>query len=230
MYKDKKILAVIPARGGSKRIPGKNIIDIAGKPLLAYTVELAKQVPELDAVVVSSDDDEILSVGTTYGAEALKRPPEFSQDDTQDDPVLIHALDALEKDGRQFDYVVMLQCTQPFRKIETVRKVIQTGIDGDFDVVSTTVEDRSKYRWHRGDEWVEVVPGASRRSQEREPYFREADVCYVIKSKSLKDTGKIFSGKYTFVPVEEIENIDINTSADLDLVRALMEVQKKKNG
>ncbi len=222
MLNGKSILAVIPARGGSKRIPKKNIVDVNGKPLIAYSIELAKQVPEFDAVIVSSDDEEILSVAKQYGAEPLVRPSEFAEDDTQDDPVLIHALEALEKNGRAFDYVVMLQCTLPLRKIDSVRTVIEAGIEGTYDVVSTVVEDRSKYRRFRNGEWVEDVPGASRRSQEREPYFREADVCYMINAENLRKTGKIFSGKFTFIPVNETENIDINNEADLQMVRALM--------
>jgi CMP-N,N'-diacetyllegionaminic acid synthase len=223
MMNGKTILAVIPARGGSKRIPRKNIIDVNGKPLLAYTIELAKKVTELDAVVVSSEDNEILSIAKQYGAEILKRPPELAQDETQDEPVLLHTLESLEKEGRAFDYIVMLQCTLPLRTADTVRKVIQTALDGDFDTVSTTVEDRSKYRWHRNNEWIEVMPNASRRSQEREPYFREADVCYVMKASALRKSGKIFSGNYTFVAVPEIENTDINTLFDLELVRSIME-------
>jgi CMP-N,N'-diacetyllegionaminic acid synthase len=227
MLKGKKILAVIPARGGSKRIPKKNIVDLGGKPLLAHTIELAKQVRELDALVVSSDNAEILAVARTYGAEVLKRPKEFARDTTQDEPVLIHALETLEKGGRKFDYVVMLQCTQPFRTVKTVREVIKTGVQGNFDVVSTVVEDRSKYRRHRNGKWVEDVPGASRRSQEREPYFREADVCYMIKAKTLRETGKIFSGKYDFIIVNEVENMDINGPYDLELARAMITILKK---
>lgn len=222
MLNGKKILAVIPARGGSKRIPRKNLIEINGKPLLAYTIELAKKVPELDAVVVSSDNDEILSVASSYGAETLRRPDEFALDNTQDEPVLIHAVHALEAKGHIFDYIVMLQCTLPLRKLETVRKVIATGVNGDFDTVSTCVEDRSRYRRFRNGDWIPLDPNASRRSQEREPYYREADVCYIMKIKTLIDTGTIFGGKTEFVAVDEVENMDINTPFDLELVKCMM--------
>lgn len=222
MLNGKKILAVIPARGGSKRIPRKNIIEINGKPLLAYTIELAKRLPELDAVMVSSEDEEILSVASSYGAESLRRPDELALDNTQDEPVLIHAIHELETKGRIFDYIVMLQCTLPLRKLETVKKVIATGVNGDFDTVSTCVEDRSRYRRFRNGDWIPLDPNASRRSQEREPYYREADVCYIMKTKTLINTGTIFGGKIEFVVVDEIENIDINTPFDLELVTYLM--------
>lgn len=219
MLNNKKILAVIPARGGSKRVPRKNIVDINGKPLLAYTIELAKQAPEFDAVVVSSDDDEILSIAKKYGAEPLRRPKELAEDTTQDEPVLIHALETLKKDGRTFDYIVMLQCTVPLRKLETVRKVISTAIEGAFDTVSTSVEDRGWFRWHRDGEWIPVVPNASRRSQEREAYYRDADVCYIMKVETLLKTGKIYGGTSDFIVVDPMENIDINTPFELELVR-----------
>lgn len=222
MLNGKKILAVIPARGGSKRIPRKNIIEINGKPLLAYTIEFARKLPEIDAVVVSSEDDEILSVASSYGAEALRRPNELAMDNTQDEPVLIHAANALETKGRIFDYIVMLQCTLPLRTLETVSNVITTGVNGDFDTVSTCVEDRSRYRRFRNGVWMPLDTNASRRSQEREPYYREADVCYIMKTKTLVSTGTIFGGKVEFVIVDEIENIDINTPFDLELVTCLM--------
>lgn len=222
MLNGKKILAVIPARGGSKRIPRKNIIEINGKPLLAYTIELAKKLPELDAVVVSSEDDEILSTASSYGAETLRRPNELALDNTQDEPVLIHAINALEAKGRIFDYIVMLQCTLPLRKPETVRKIITIGVNGSSDTVSTCVEDRSRFRRLRNGNWIPVDPSASRRSQEREPYYREADVCYVMKTKTLVKTGSIFGGQIEFVIVDEIENMDINTTSDLELVTCMM--------
>ncbi len=225
MLNGKKIIAVIPARGGSKRIPRKNIININGKPLLAYTIELAKKMPEFDAVVVSSEDDEILSVASSYGAEILRRSDELALDHTQDEPVLIHVVHELETTGRTFEYVVMLQCTLPLRTLETVRKVIATGVNRDFDTVSTCVEDRSRYRRLRNGVLIPLDPNASRRSQEREPYYREADVCYIMKTQTLVDTGTLFGGTVEFVLVDEIENIDINTPFDLELVTCMMSKQ-----
>ena len=219
MLNDKKILAIIPARGGSKRIPGKNIVDLNGKPLLAYTIELAKQLPELDKIIVSSEDEEILAIASEYGAEPLKRPTELSLEDVKDEPVLIQALGALEKEGEMFDYVVILQVTSPLRKLETVKKVITMVVNGDYDVVATVVEDRSYFRTFRDGVWAPVVPDAPRRTQEREPFYKEAGVCYIMKTKTLKETGKIFTGKEGFVVVDEVEGLDINTPFDLELVR-----------
>lgn len=226
MMNGKKIAAVIPARGGSKRIPRKNLIILNGKPLLAHTIELAKTIPELDLVLVSSEDDEILSVAKTYGAEPLRRPSDLALDTTQDEPVLMHAAEELKRSGRVFDSLCMLQCTLPLRTAETVRKVIGAGIKGDLDTISTCVEDRSRYRRFREGQWIPVDPTASRRSQEREPYYREADVCYLLKIKTLMETGNIFGGTVDFVIVPEVENTDMNTPFDLELITCLM--QKKR--
>jgi CMP-N-acetylneuraminic acid synthetase len=207
-------------------VPRKNIIDVNGKPLLAYTIELAKQVPEFDAVVVSSEDDEILAVAEKYGAEPLKRPAELAEDATQDEPVLIHALQTLEAQGRPFDYIAMLHCTVPLRKLETVRKIIAEGVSGKFDTVGSVVEDKGWFRWHRDGKWIPIVPGASRRSQEREPYYREADVCYIMNAQKLIETGKMYGGTHDFIIVGAMENVDINTLFDLELVRTIMKIQK----
>ncbi len=219
MFSNKKILAIIPARGGSRRIPKKNIADLNGKPLLAYTIELAKQLPELDKIVVSSEDDEILSIASAYGAEALRRPAELSLEDVKDEPVLIQALDTLEESGEFYDYVALLQVTSPLRKLETVKKVIAMAVNGDYDVVATVIEDRSYFRTFKNGVWTPVVPGAPRRTQEREPFYKEAGVCYIMKVRTLKETGKIFTGKEGFVIVDEVEGIDINIPFDLELVK-----------
>ncbi len=219
MFSNKKILAIIPARGGSRRIPKKNIADLNGKPLLAYTIELAKQLPELDKIVVSSEDDEILSIASAYGAEALRRPAELSLEDVKDEPVLIQALDTLEESGEFYDYVALLQVTSPLRKLETVIKVIAMAVNGDYDVVATVIEDRSYFSTFKNGVWTPVVPGAPRRTQEREPFYKEAGVCYIMKVRTLKETGKIFTGKEGFVIVDEVEGIDINIPFDLELVK-----------
>ncbi len=219
MINNKKILAVIPARGGSKRISKKNIADVGGKPLVAYTIETARGVSEIDKTVVSSEDDEILSIASACGAEALRRPPELALDHVKDEPVLIQALSALEERGEFFDYLVMLQPTSPFRKAETVRKVIAAAVNNNFDVMGTVIEDRSYFWKCEGGVWSPLYPNAPRRSQDRVPLYKEAGVCYIMKSASLKETGKIFTGKIGFIIVNETEGVDINAPLDLELAR-----------
>lgn len=227
MISNKKILAIIPARGNSKRIPRKNIVDLCGKPLLAHTIELAKQIFEIDKIVVSSEDEEILEIAAKYGADKLERPAELSEDDVKDEPVLLHVINELEKNGESFDYVAMFQVTSPLRKLETVKKVIKTAVEGGYDVVATVVEDRSYFRKIEDGVWTPIVPNAPRRTQERQPFYKEVGVCYIMKTSTLKETEKIFvNKKENFIIVDEIEGIDINTPFDLELVKFIKSREK----
>ena len=122
MDKASNILAVIPARGGSKGIPGKNIVPFAGKPLICYTVEAALKSKYLKRVIVSTDDNEIAKVAKDCGAEVpFLRPSNLSQDDTSSVSVLKHAVKFIEEsEGSLFDFVVLLQPTSPLRDEKTI--------------------------------------------------------------------------------------------------------------
>lgn len=111
----KEILSIIPARGGSKGIPRKNIKKILDKPLIAYTIEASLKSKYITKTLLSSEDDEILSVAKEYGAQVIKRPSELAQDTTKTIPVMIDAVKKLQKDGYEPDYVVLLQPTCPLR-------------------------------------------------------------------------------------------------------------------
>ncbi|MDY2573399.1 MAG: acylneuraminate cytidylyltransferase family protein [Fusobacterium necrophorum] len=117
MYQNKKILAVIPARGGSKGIPKKNIIEIKGLPLIAYTLKESQLSKYLDRTIVSTEDLEIKKVAEQYGGEVpFLRPVELAQDTSKTIDCIVHAVDTLKKLGEVYDYVVILQCTSPLRK------------------------------------------------------------------------------------------------------------------
>ncbi|MBI2288033.1 MAG: acylneuraminate cytidylyltransferase family protein, partial [Chloroflexi bacterium] len=120
-----KSIAIIPARGGSKRIPRKNLLLLGGKPLLAYSIEHARQARRVDRTMVSTDDDEIAAVARQYGAEVVKRPPELSTDTATSEDALLHVLGYLEgKEHFTPDIVVFLQCTSPLRKPDDIDNAI----------------------------------------------------------------------------------------------------------
>lgn len=134
------VLGLILARGGSRRIPRKNLKLLGGVPLLAWTICSAKHCYSLDEVVVSSDDDEILHVARTYGAKAIKRPPELAADDMSSYPPIFHALDQMP---RPFEYVCLLQPTSPLRWSADIHVCVEwcvgekrDGTDGTHAVVS----------------------------------------------------------------------------------------------
>lgn len=122
-----RILGIIPARGGSKGVPRKNIREVGGKPLIAWTIEEAQQSRYIHRLVVSSDDDEILDVSAKYGCETLKRPTELAQDDTPSYDVVAHAL----QQDRSCTHVVLLQPTSPLRIRDDIDRCIETCLDRD---------------------------------------------------------------------------------------------------
>lgn len=130
MYKGKRILAIIPARGGSKGIKGKNIKLLNGKPLLVYSIEAALQCSYIDYVLVSTDSEEIADCGKKYGAQVpFLRPEELATDEAKTIDALLHGIQKLKEIGNEFDYLVLLQPTQPFRTGQQLSEAIETIVD-----------------------------------------------------------------------------------------------------
>jgi len=119
-----KVLAVIPARGGSKGIPRKNIIEFYGKPLIAWTIESSINSPYITKTIVSSDDYEILNIAKAYQADTIKRPDNLATDFTTSEPVVKHAIDKLRSKGLDFDYITLLQPTSPLRDVSDINNAI----------------------------------------------------------------------------------------------------------
>jgi len=142
MYRNKKILALIPARKGSKRIPGKNIIDFAGKPLIAYTIEAALASNCFQDIIVSTDDEEIISVAMQYGATVpFMRPKDLADDLAKSTDVVIHAIRALEEMGKTYELFVFLQPTSPLRDGTDIKNSIDFLLDNDYRSVVSISED-----------------------------------------------------------------------------------------
>lgn len=122
MYKGQSILALIPARGGSKGVPRKNIRSLAGKPLIAWTIDAAQQSRCIDRMIVSTDDEEIAAVAKKYGAEVpFMRPPHLASDDAKGMDVLFHAMEWFSAQGATFDILTYLQPTSPLRTADDIR-------------------------------------------------------------------------------------------------------------
>ena len=127
-----KVLVIIPARGGSKRIPDKNIKPFFGKPLLAWTIEASKNAKLVNKVVVSSDYDNILDIAKEHGADALKRPDELSTDTSTSESAMLHALEETVKGGFKPDLVILVQATSPLLTSDDIDASIRTMVDGGF--------------------------------------------------------------------------------------------------
>lgn len=122
-------VAIIPARGGSKGIPHKNIVSIGGKPLIAWTIQAAQNCPTIKHILVSSDDEEILAVARSFGAATLKRPAELAADTTRAEPVLTHALEYMQQQEMLPELVVYLQPTSPLRTADHLNRAFSLFAD-----------------------------------------------------------------------------------------------------
>lgn len=148
MYKGKTILCVIPARGGSKGLPGKNIKNLAGKPLIAYSIEQAGRSRYTDRVIVSTDSSEIAAVARSFGADVpFLRPADLARDESSTIDVLLHAIEWLSrKERRRFDILLLLHATTPLRSVDDIERCIELLVDTRADnVFSVTEAHRNPY-------------------------------------------------------------------------------------
>ncbi len=143
MINDKRVLAVVPARGGSKGVPRKNMRMVAGKPLIAYTIEVARTSQYIDRVVVSSEDEEILSTAVRFGAEPLRRPTHLAADDTPGTAPALHAVETLPG----YDVVVLLQPTSPLRIKDDIDACIDRCVKHGMTACVSVVEAEQSPYW-----------------------------------------------------------------------------------
>jgi CMP-N,N'-diacetyllegionaminic acid synthase len=219
------VIAIIPARGGSKGIPKKNIKLLLGSPLIAYTIELAKKNHFFDKVVVSTDSDEISEVSRTYGIDVVSRPSELSGDLSRTEGALIHVLDYYKNKGIEFDTVVTIEATSPMRTEKTINKCIDRFINTDCDSLVTVYEDRS-YFWRENslNKLSPLFTDQARRRQDRKPLYKEAGVIYITSVDVLRKNNSIIGNNPIHYVVDEQEAIDINTNVDFFIVDNLMKL------
>lgn len=224
-------LVVIPARGGSKSIPKKNIYPILGKPLLSYTIELVKKTNLNNTdIVVSTDDSQIRAIALTYpGIYVINRPSELAGDKALTEDALIHAISEMEKDNKKkYDVVVTLQPTSPLRKAETLRKIIETyeNNQNKYDALVSLTEDRTDFWRFSNGKFSRLYPDAPRRRQERTPLYKENSAYYVTSVQSLKETHSILGKHVNGFVIDEVEGIDINEINDITIAEVFIKKQQ----
>ncbi len=210
----KKIIAIIPARGGSKGVPRKNIKTLAGKPMIAYIIEAAKRVRGLDRVIVSTEDQEIAEVAKKYGAEVpFMRPMELAGDEVLTLPVLQHAIKVLEeKEGYIPDYVLLVCPTSPLLKTERLQQAVDLALETDIDSVVSGTYDRKHYWQEVEGGWVRLSPVKLADRQHTPPLFKENGGIYLTKTDVLR--RQIVADKMLPVIMDEGENVDVDYPSD----------------
>ncbi len=228
MYKDHVVVCVIPARGGSKGLPGKNIKMFCGKPLIAHTIAQARQSKYIDRVVVSTEDEEIAQISLEYGAEVpFMRPVELAGDGSRTVDVLLHAIKWLEEaDKYNFDILVLLHTTTPLRAVKDIDSCIKMLVEAKADnVFSVTEAHRNPYfnmveRDRQGTVKLVKEGTFSTRQSAPEVYDLNASI-YVWWKDILKKDKKIFlTGSKIYVMPKE-RSLDIDDAFDFRIAEYL---------
>ncbi len=236
-----KVLAVIPARGGSKGVPRKNIRKVGGKPLIAYTIETAVALKSLfHRIVVSTDDEEIARVAEQFGAEIpFIRPPELAGDKVKMIPVLQHTVRAIEEmDQVQMDWVMLLQPTAPFRSQEDIRAAMEIAESSKHDSVISVVqvfavhpvlmkkiENNSLLPY-----MVEEVEGTRRQDYNPPAYMRNGAI-YLTRRNVLMNQSSIWGKSISPLVMPEERSVSVDSEMDMKLVELILQERAaKENG
>ncbi len=196
-----EVLAIIPVRGGSKGIPGKNIKPLAGKPLVAYTIEASLKSKYISRTVVSTEDSKIKQISLSFGAEVVDRPEELARDETKTAPVLLQVIETLDKTGYTPDVVILLQATCPLRDAKQIDEAFELFINSDCDSVFAAREIGTTHAYWRKklDGTYDCLYDYRHRPRRQDtdlhlPLYCETGATYIIKTSVLKEV-KDFIGK-----------------------------------
>lgn len=218
MFKGKTILAIIPARGGSKGVPRKNIRLLAGKPLIAWTIDEAKKSKYIDRLILSSEDEEIIKVAREYGCEVpFKRPFELAQDDTPGIKPVIHVLNTLEE---KYEYVVLLQPTSPLRTVEDIDGCIQHCMEkGAPACISITEAPQSPYWMYKLDDDMKLKPFVQNgeiinRRQDLPIVYMLNGAVYVAESRFITENKSFLTEETAGYIMSGENSVDIDTEMD----------------
>jgi CMP-N-acetylneuraminic acid synthetase len=222
-----RYITVIPARGGSKGIPLKNIYPIAGKLLLKYTLDILGNFNDISDIVLSTDSDQIVSVAKKYSfVKVINRPQELATDTSSTEDTLIHAIEYMKTTfSQKYEAVLTLQPTSPFRSEETLRDFIAVYERNRliYDAQLTLSADRTDF-WRKDSVGIysRLFPKAPRRRQDREPLYKENSCIYITSISSLYKTHSVLGEKTNGYLISEEEAIDINEMIDVNIAEAII--------
>ena len=223
-----KVIGVIPARGGSKGVPKKNIKLLNGKPLIEYTIESAIASNVLDEIIVSTDCMEIANVCRKYSMiKVVIRPNELSQDNSKTEDALIHVCNQLiELYDFHANYVITLEPTSPFRTINSIRTCVNVLLNTNYDSVASVVEEKSVFGRIENDTFCHIFPGEPRRRQDRESLYKESSTIYGTSIEVLRQKKSVLGDNVYPLVLSGLESIDINEPLDFQIANCLMKNDK----
>ena len=225
MYQNKKFLAIIPARGGSKRLPRKNVLELAGKPIIGWSIEAGLQSQYIDKVIVTSDDNEILNIAKQFGSDIIKRPEKLSSDTATSFDAIKHTIENIEP----YDYIILLQPTSPLRTAKQIDEAIQLLDEKNANAIVSVCEmDHSPL-------WSNTLNNSlsmqnflqeellNKRSQELDIFYRLNGAIYICKTNKLLEEESFFLKDKIFAYVMDRESsIDIDEEIDFKIAKVLI--------
>lgn len=218
------VVAIIPARGGSKGVPRKNVLPVGGVPLIARAVAAASSAGRVDLVAVSTDDAEIAAAAAAAGAVIVDRPAELAGSTASSESALLHALDALEAAGTTVGTVVFVQATSPFISPEGIDEAVALVAGGGYDAAFSAYETYG-FLWERGSDGTAAAINhdASHRPrrQDRDPHYLETGAFYAFGAEGFRRHRHRFFGRVGIVEVPERSAIEIDDHAQLQIARAI---------
>jgi len=230
MYKDKTFLAIIPARGGSKRLPRKNVLNLAGKPLITWSIEAGLNSKYMDSVLITSDDEEILSISKEYGAKTIKRPDELASDTATTFDAIKHAIENVDT----YDYIVLLQATSPLRNSKHIDEAIELLESKNADAVVSVCEmDHSPLLSNTLDDGLSMKGFLkdtvfNKRSQDLEKYYRLNGAIYICKTKKLLEEKSFFLKENIYgFKMDRESSVDIDVAMDFKMANLIFKGMNK---
>jgi N-acylneuraminate cytidylyltransferase len=217
-----KTVALIPARGGSKRIPGKNIIELAGKPLIAYNIIAAQKCNIIDEVWVSTDDPQIEGVAQNFGATVFRRSPLTAGDTASSESAL---LEFTESQATSFDILVFMQATSPLTQPDHLQAGVEMVANAQADSCLSVSED-VRFYWNAQRKPINYDLLNRPFSQEKERWYKETGAFYITTRDALIKSKCRVSGRIEFVVVPEKYSWEIDTYEDLEIVSNVLRCEQ----
>ena len=226
------VLVIIPARGGSQRLPQKNLLPVGGKPLIVHSIEQARRSKLVTRTVVSTDDPAIAEVSRNAGSEVLLRPAELSTPAASSESALLHVVDSLERQERyRPDLIVFLQCTSPVRRPDDIDNAIRLLRDSGADSVFSATESKWLL-WRSAGPWAESFNydyRARKREQEMAEEWRENGSIYVCTPELLRRQENRLGGKIAVYPMDYWSSFQVDRREDLDLCDWILRRQARRD-
>ena len=220
------VVAIIPARGGSKGIPGKNLKPVCGKPLLAWSIVQAYAAASVDSVWVTSDNDDILAVAREYGANPVRRPDSLSGDTATSESAWHHALQEIEGSGIVVDFVIGMQATSPIRTASDLDSALGKVRHENLDSLLTVTEVEDYFNWRLGTHGPESVNydyRSRKRRQLIEKNYLENGSFYIFRPSILKNLNNRLGGAIGMHVMERHKMFQIDNPEDIALCEAIMQ-------